>query len=112
MNGQEASVGSEDEMKDQARLGRDSRLYIFLIYFPKEQGMRCESAHFNYNNTEVPKQTTTMFYVALANLTKEPLLNARTTAPHVCELVREGCVCVLKSYRKVWTGMGHHQPSR
>lgn len=57
---------------------------------------------------DVPKQVTT-FYVALSqpHKVKEPLLNARTTAPHRCELVSEGSVCALESYGKTWTKMGH-----
>lgn len=38
----------------------------------------------------------------LANLTREPLLNARTTALCICELVSEGRVCVLKGYGLEW----------
>lgn len=59
---------------------------------------------------EVPKKNTTC-YVAFSQLhkVKEQTLNARTTAPHTCELVSEASVCVLESYGKARTGAGKHQ---
>lgn len=51
--------------------------------------MRCKSAH--YNSTDDSTQATTMSYVAFSqpHKVKEPLLNAGTTAPLICELVSE-----------------------